>query len=191
MERNGHAGRHGLVRLAGCLALTATVLAARPVAVSPMGPAACNAKGKKADLSFTLKDLDGHDVQLGAYEGRVVLLNFWATWCTPCKGEIPGLVALYSKYRSQGLVVLGVSVDDTVAQLKPFVAQFKMNYPVLVGRGHGDLQDAYSPLVAIPTSFLIARNGTVCQRHDGYTHTADFEREILALLQPAAPAKGL
>src|SRR4051812_34019602 len=91
--------------------------------------AACPATAKKANLDFTLKDADGKDLHLSDYKGKVILLDFWATWCGPCKYEIPAFVELQERYGSQGLQVIGVSVDDTAEKLPPFVKQFKMNYP--------------------------------------------------------------
>ena len=84
----------------------------------------CDPKGKPAQLDFTLKDMNGKDVTLSAYKGKVILLDFWATSCGPCKIEIPGFVEMYKKYGPEGFVVLGVSVDDPVSKLKPFVDQF-------------------------------------------------------------------
>ena len=117
-----------------------------PAADAPPGPpatAACAANAKPANLNFTLKDVDGKDVKLASLKGKVVLLDFWATWCGPCKIEIPWFIEFQNKYGKAGLQVVGVSVDDTQAKLKPYVAQMKMNYPVLQGLDHDDLQDAY------------------------------------------------
>ena len=127
--------------------------ASRPVA------AACPADAKPANLDFTMKDINGKDVKLSDYKGKVILLDFWATWCAPCKFEIPGFVQLQEKYGKHGLQVIGVSVDDTVKQLQPYVAEYKMNYPVLQGLGHDDVQEAYGPMWGIPTSVVISRDG--------------------------------
>jgi len=89
---------------------------------------------------------------------------------------------MYRRYEPQGFVVLGVSIDDPVAKLTPFAAQFKMNYPVLVGLGRDDLKDAFGPLVGFPTSFLIGRDGKVCSQHTGFAPKDTFEREIKSLL---------
>jgi peroxiredoxin len=96
--------------------------------------------------------------------------------------EIPGFVELQAKYGPKGLVVIGLSVDDTVEQLKPFAAQYKMNYPVLVGMGNDAIQEAYGPIWGLPTSFLIGRDGKICKKHMGLTGKAQFEKEILGLL---------
>src|SRR5438552_1657243 len=91
----------------------------------------CPANAKTANLNFTMKDVTGRNVRLSDYKGKVILLDFWATWCGPCKFEIPGFVALQEKYGSRGLQVIGVSVDDELDKLAPYVKAYKMNYPVL------------------------------------------------------------
>ena len=142
----------------------------------------CTAKKTAAKLDFTVKDMHGADVKLADYKGKVILLNYWATWCGPCKVEIPDLVALQDQYREKGLVVLGVSQDDDPETLRGFAATHKMNYPVLVGRDKPELLDAQGPLWGLPTSYLIGRDGSICTRHLGAATKADFEREIKALL---------
>src|SRR3954469_13826533 len=89
-----------------------------------------NATGKSAPLNFTLKDMNGVDVKLANFKGKPIVLNFWATWCGPCRAEIPSLVELQKQYAEAGqdVVILGISVDDPVEKLKPYAAQMKMNY---------------------------------------------------------------
>jgi peroxiredoxin len=149
----------------------------------------CTAKQAPANLNFTVKDMHGADVKLADYKGKVVLLNYWATWCGPCKVEIPDLVALQDKYRDRGFVVLGVSQDDDPETLRSFAASFKMNYPVLVGRDKPELLDAQGPLWGLPTSYLIGRDGTICTRHLGPATKEQFAREIEALLSPSQPER--
>jgi len=148
------------------------------------GPAsaACDPNAKPANLNFTLKDVNGKDVRLSSYKGKVVLLNFWATWCGPCKIEIPWFNEFQQKYQEKGFVVLGISADDTVEQLRPFVTQYKMSYPVLVGLGREDVQEALGPVWGLPTTLLISRDGKVCQTHMGLVKKAEFEKGILGLL---------
>ena len=143
---------------------------------------ACPANAKPANLNFTLKDVDGNDVKLASLKGKVVLLDFWATWCGPCKIEIPWFVEFQNKYGKDGLQVVGVSVDDTQAKLKPYVTQMKMNYMVLQGLDHDDIQDAYGPLFGIPVTVVISRDGKVCTKHTGLSSKDGFEREIKSLL---------
>jgi peroxiredoxin len=144
--------------------------------------AACMANPKPANFDFTMKDVDGNQVSLSAYKGKVVLLNFWATWCGPCKAEIPGFVRLQEKYRDQGLVIVGYSVDDTAEKAKAYAAQYKMNYPILLGEGREEVQDAYGPIWGIPASFIISKDGKVCRKHMGIAPEAVFEKEVVALL---------
>jgi thiol-disulfide isomerase/thioredoxin len=142
---------------------------------------ACSADAKPAKLDFTMKDLDNKDVSLTSFKGKVILLNFWATWCGPCKAEIPGFVELQSAYPND-LVVIGYSVDDDAPKARAFANEFKMNYPILLGLGREDVQEAYGPIYGIPASFLISRDGRVCKKHLGIAPKALFEKEIKALL---------
>ncbi len=142
--------------------------------------AACLANPKPA-ADFTLPGLDGKQVKLSSFKGKVVLLNFWATWCGPCKAEIPAFVELQTQFKDD-LVVLGLSVDDPADKAKAFADQYKVNYPMVLGLGHDEIQDAYGPIYGIPASFLISRDGKVCKRHLGLAPKSQFEREIKALL---------
>ena len=139
-----------------------------------------------AKLDYTLKDLEGRDVRLADFKGRPLVLNFWATYCGPCKTEIPIFVELVEKYREQKLAILGISVDDSLEDLRPFAAQYKMNYPVLVGLGHDEMMEAYEAVMFIPVTWFVRPDGTVALKHPGSASKAWFEQQIRALL-PAAP----
>ena len=143
---------------------------------------ACPANAKPANLNFALKDMNGANVTLSDYKGKVILIDFWATWCGPCKIEIPWFVELQTKYGKDGLQALGVSVDDTVEKLKPYVSELKMNYPVLQGLGHDDMQEASGPLWGIPVTVVISRDGKICTKHIGFSAKESFEKEIKSLL---------
>ena len=143
---------------------------------------ACPANAKPANLKFTLKDVNGKSVTLSSLKGKVVLLDFWATWCGPCKIEIPWFIEFQNKYGAAGLQVVGVSVDDTIDKLKPYVADMKMNYPILQGLGHDDVQDAFGPIWGIPVTVVISRDGKICTKHTGMSSKESFENQIKALL---------
>jgi len=151
-----------------------------PVAEKVSGPS-CEVK-TAAHLNFTLKDIDGTNVKLTDYKGKVVLLNFWATWCGPCKLEIPEFVEAYERYRDKGFVILGVLSEDDPSQqaLQTFMSEFKMNYPVM--RQHAELEESFGTLWALPTSFVIDRKGQVCSKHMGPFSKEALEREINGLL---------
>lgn len=143
----------------------------------------CMAGAKPANWDFKMKDLDGKEVSLASFKnsGKVVLLNFWATWCGPCKAEIPGFVELQEKYKDK-LQIIGYSVDDPADTAKKYAAEYKMNYPILLGEGREDVQDAYGPIWGIPASFIISKDGRVCQKHMGIAPKNVFEKEVVALM---------
>lgn len=130
---------------------------------------------------FTLSQLSGEPLTLSAYRGKVVLLDFWATWCDPCRDEIPRFINLQAKYGAQGLQIIGVSMDDGPEPVQEFYRRFHMNYPVAMGNAKtGEL---YGGILGLPVAFLIGRNGRIYSRHIGATDVAVFESEILHLLQ--------
>jgi thiol-disulfide isomerase/thioredoxin len=150
---------------------------------STAASASCMADAKPANWDFKVKDLDGKEVSLASFKdpNKVVLLNFWATWCGPCKAEIPGFIELQEKYRDK-LTIIGYSVDDTPELAKKYADQYKMNYPILLGEGREDVQDAYGPIWGIPASFIISKDGKVCRKHMGIAPKAVFEKELIALM---------
>ncbi len=109
---------------------------------------------------FTLKDLNGNNITLSAYKGKVLILNFWATWCPPCRAEIPDFIEVYDEYKAKGLEILGISVDQiSAAQVSKFVERNKMNYPVAMATN--DLFRDYPPPQAVPTTLVIDRDGKI------------------------------
>lgn len=149
---------------------------------SPGAPArgpACDETGR-AKYDFVLKNEYNVPVKMSDFKGKVVLLNFWATWCGPCKSEIPSFVELYGKYKDKGLVIVGVSIDDSPEQLQSFMKEFRMNYPVLQMKP--EVEDFWGPFYGYPTTFLIARDGSICTKHLGPVSKDEGERAIKALL---------
>jgi thiol-disulfide isomerase/thioredoxin len=132
--------------------------------------------------SLNLHDLSGSKVQLRDYRGKSVVLNFWATWCVPCRAEIPALVELQAKYARQGLQIVGISIDDTVEKMQPFVTKYKINYPALTAVNNEAVLDAYGPMVVVPWTVMVKRDGTACSKHIGPINKEAFDREIKALL---------
>jgi len=144
--------------------------------------ATCDAEARPANLDFTLQDQDGNDVSFESLKGKVVLLNFWATWCGPCKIEIPWFVEFAEQYADDGLVVLGLSVDDTVDKIQAFADEYEVNYPMLVGLGRDDFQEAYGPIWGIPMTFFIDREGMLCRTHAGIATRDELEADLADLL---------
>src|SRR5262245_46500535 len=136
---------------------------------------------KMAPLDYSVKDMNGADVRLSSFKGKVILLNFWATWCHPCKEEIPDLVALQEQYKDS-IVVLGFSIDDKPEELKQYAAQYQMNYPVLVGAGHENIQEAYGPMWGVPVTVIIGRDGRIAKKQSGIRSLEQFDKEIKRLL---------
>jgi thiol-disulfide isomerase/thioredoxin len=141
----------------------------------------------QANLKFSFKDINGKKVSLSDFKGKVILLDFWATWCVPCKAEIPGFIELQKKYGAEGLQIIGLSVDDSAAMAKKYSDEMKMNYPILLAEGKEDILKAYDPIPSIPVSVVIDRQGRIAARHLGIAPMAVFEKEISALLSPAQP----
>jgi thiol-disulfide isomerase/thioredoxin len=174
-----------LTALLACALLAssaAPVRVAVGAAASALDASVCDPKPKAANLNFTLKDVNGSSVKLADFKGKVVVLNFWATWCVPCRAEIPTLIDLQTKYAAGGLLVVGVSVDDPVEKMKPFVTQYKMNYPALTAFKNDGILDAYGPMVVVPWTTIIRRDGSICAKHVGPVTKEKFESEIKGLL---------
>jgi peroxiredoxin len=129
--------------------------------------AVCPANAKKANLDFTMNDLNGKPVRLADFSGKVLLLDFWATWCVPCEVEIPGFVDLRERYKSRGFEVVGLVALDEFKNARPFASAHGMNYPILNAVDRADIESAFGPLDGLPTSFVISRDGRICAEHAG------------------------
>jgi peroxiredoxin len=137
-------------------------------------------KGKKAP-DFAYSTADGNKIQLSKLKGKVVVVNFWATWCGPCRAEIPGFLDVYTKYKSRGLEIVGISLDEEGWKVvTPFVNRYKINYPVVIG--DGKVARDYGNIDAIPTSFIVDKSGNIVDHHIGYLSKQDLEKRIQSLL---------
>jgi peroxiredoxin len=144
-------------------------------------------KGRKAAPDFALKDANGTTVRLSDYRGKVVLLNFWATWCGPCKLEIPWFMEFEQEFKDRGFAVLGVSMDDDGWDaVKPYIAQRKVNYRIVLG--NDAVADQYEGVEALPTTFLIDREGRIAAKHQGLVSKNEYRNEILHLLDSSTRA---
>jgi peroxiredoxin len=130
------------------------------------------------DLSLT--DLNGAALRTSNYKGKVVLVNFWAAWCTPCAEEVPQFMALQKKYQDHGLQVIGFSVEDDPAELRDFYRKYQMNYPVIPS--NLKIADAFGGVLGLPTTFLIGRDNLIHEKHNGVTDFSALRQEVVALL---------
>jgi len=166
--------------------LFAGVRMARPKA----GTVKLKAVGKNGSVApdFVLQSLDGQQVRLSDYRGKAVLLNFWATWCAPCKIEMPWFVDLQKQYAAEGLQVIGVAMDDSGDEaIAKFAKEMGVNYPVLIGKEA--VGDAYGGVEFLPTTFFIDRQGKVVERVFGLVSHSDIEDNVKKALGQGPPAQ--
>jgi len=167
-----------------CLLFLIFALGLIAVACSKMdstSPAGSTAELNSAAPDFTLKDLTGRNISLSDYKGKVVLLEFWATWCPPCKASIPALVELNRKYEQKGFIVLGVSIDtdsDASEKVRQFSASHNINYPVLLAN---ETTPKIYNVMSIPTSFLIGKDGKIVDTYRGYSE--EFDNKVSAQIE--------
>lgn len=129
---------------------------------------------------FTLEDLKGNEISLSNYKGKIVFLNFWATWCPPCRTEIPGFLEVYKQYKSKGMEIIGISVDRTGSRsVINFAEAFKITYPVIISTRK--LERDYQPGRYIPTTFVIDEKGQIRHKHVGYMDKRTLENYFLKL----------
>ena len=150
------------------------------------GNSAANPKAAKPAPEVTLKDLDGKDLSLTQYKGKVVLVNFWATWCEPCQVEIPWLIEMQQKYAAKGFTVLGIAMDEEGAKVvTPWVqnerfdvngTKSQMNYPIVIG--NDTAADKFGGLLGYPTSVLITRDGKIVKRITGLISYDEITKSI-------------
>ena len=175
----------------GALLLTAAVGFSGCKMSVPAGGGAGKPAGPLAnEPEVTFKDLQGQDVQLASTKGKVVLLNFWATWCAPCQGEIPILIGLQNKYSAKGFTLVGAAMDDDGAKVvSPYVHDTKftvggqaatMNYPIVLG--NDDIASKFGGLLGMPTSFLISRDGKIVKKYMGALNEDQIVKDVEAQL---------
>ena len=150
------------------------------VSASTPGKISGDAKGQLAP-EFDLKNLDGQSVRLSDYHGKVVLLNFWATWCAPCKEEMPWFADLQQRYGPQGLQVIGVAMDDSDKKvIDTFAKKMGVNYPVLLGKE--SVATAYGDVQFLPDTFYIGRDGKILRHVQGLIDRKSIEQEVKSAL---------
>ena len=134
----------------------------------------------RAAPDLSVIDLNGDALRTSNYKGKVVLVNFWAAWCTPCAEEVPQFIALQKKYQDEGLQVIGFSVEDDAGELRDFYRKHQMNYPVVPS----DLKiaDGFGGVLGLPTTFLIGKDNFIHAKHNGATNFSALEQEVVALL---------
>jgi peroxiredoxin len=139
----------------------------------------------RAAPDFTLRDANGGSVELAGFRGKVVLLNFWATWCGPCKVEIPWFTEFQKQYQAQGFTVVGVSMDEEGWKVvKPYIAEQNINYPIVIG--NEAVNASYGGIESLPTTLLIDKDGRIAFIHSGLIDKREYQKEIVQLLGPRA-----
>lgn len=132
-------------------------------------------------FDFNLPTTDGKQLKLSDYKGKVVILDFWATWCPPCRKGIPDLVELKQKYSSKGVEIIGISVDqETKDEVVPFIKEYGINYPIVYG--NTSVYQKYGGIRAIPTSFIVDKQGKIVASYEGLISKSAYEAHIKKLL---------
>lgn len=154
-----------------------------PLAAAASAPNAANTNTLKQTLApqWELKNVDGKPIRLSDFKNKIVILNFWATWCPPCRREIPALVGLQKQYQDKGLVVVGVALDEGgAAVVKPFVKKVGITYPIVIG--DDKTTAAYGGIGIVPTTFIIDKTGKIASQLQGGADRTEFEAKVKPLL---------
>jgi len=178
-----------LPALCMALALPLLVLACKPARETP-APASADADDAAASAAtstavpapaFSLLDLEGKRVELAQFKGQVLVIDFWATWCPPCRDAIPELIAMKKKYGPRGFDIVGISMDENPARVvPPFIEHYGINYPVVMA--DAQVPSDFGGIYGLPTTFIVDRNGNIAQRYIGYVDLKVIEKEIEGLL---------
>ena len=146
--------------------------------------AACTAQPEKRQKApnFSLQTQNGKVIELSKLKGRVVLVNFWATWCPPCRAEIPDFIEVYNTYKSKGFEIVGIALDEEGwSKVAPYIEKVKMNYPVVLGSAK--VVQQYGGIEAIPTTFIIDKNGYIADSQVGLLSKELLEKALKSLLK--------
>jgi cytochrome c biogenesis protein CcmG/thiol:disulfide interchange protein DsbE len=169
-SRAGRAPLRSLVLLFACSCAASFAPAAGP-------PSLVNRKAP----AFTRRAFDGRDLSLNAFRGKVVLLNFWATWCAPCQAEMPTFARWQRQYGTQGLQVIGISMDDSAAQARKLAQKLRIDYPIVLG--DAALGEKYGGVLGLPVTYLIDRTGTIRAEFQGGSDLGKMEAQLKELLR--------
>lgn len=172
----------------GCTLLIAALLLMCAAVFSGCGKAGPVSQANEPDVTF--KDLQGNNLALSSFKGKVVVVNFWATWCAPCRTEIPMLIGVQQKYSGRGLTLLGIAMDDEGTKVvQPFVQTMKfnvggqaatMNYPIVLG--NDDISTKFGGMLGLPMTYLISRDGKIAKKYMGELTEDQLTKDIQSLL---------
>ena len=169
--------KHSLFAAVVALAFISTAFCVKAIAAGEVGSTA---------PAWKLHTVEGTEVNSADLAGKVLVVDFWATWCPPCRAEIPGFIELQKKYGKDGLVIVGISVDQGGPEVvKKFIAQNKVSYQIVLA--DGGVVDAFGGVEGIPTTFVIDRAGKIQLKEVGFVETAEFEKRIQPLLKASKP----
>ena len=134
---------------------------------------------RKSAANFTLKNINGGEWDFAGRRGKIVVVNYWATWCPPCRVETPGLVNFADEYKSRGVETIGITVDENLADVPPFVEKYQIKYPILI---NGDNPNISPGEMALPTTFLYDKNGRLAKKYTGIVLESTLKSDVELLL---------